>query len=290
MSKEYFKVASFQGHAIEKNPVTALNKTVQVMEEANNNAVDILCMPESFLHGYLKTKAEASQYSIDLQSSSFSDLCSQFKTFQTTLLLGLNERYGDHFYNTTVVIEKGICLGFYRKAYTYAPYDYSSLGRNFPIFEKHGIPYGIVICYDINFFEPARILALKGAKILFCPMWNCISKNAKMLAWMHSKSHFITRAVDNHCWIIVSDIILEEGGSETCSGHASIISNRGEIVSKSEAFIENLLIYSIPTENLLETKENRLKGDKDLFEKMVETYRLRFDKERDQAPAIFQGV
>ncbi|HEV2524613.1 MAG TPA: carbon-nitrogen hydrolase family protein [Gammaproteobacteria bacterium] len=278
MNKKYLKVAAFQGHAIEKNPSKALDKTLQAMEEANNTAVDILCMPESYLHGYLKMKTEAAQYSMDLQSSGFSDLCSQFKEFQTTLLLGLNERYGDHFYNTTVVIENGTCLGFYRKAYTYAPFDYFSLGTDFPVFEKRGIPYGIVICYDINFLEPARILALKGAKILFCPMWNCISKDAKMLAWMHTKNHFIARATDNHCWIVASDIILEEDDAETCPGYASIISDKGDIVSKSQPFVENLLTYSIPIANLLENKEKRLRGNQDLFEKMVEAYSFRFNK------------
>lgn len=279
MNEKYFKVGTFQGLAIEKNPNKALDKTLQAMEEANKNSVDILCMPESYLHGHLKTKIEAAQYSMDLQSSYFSTLCAQFKTFKTTLLLGLNERAGDHFYNTTVVIENGTCLGLYRKAYSYPPYDYFSLGTDFPVFEKRGIPYGIVICYDINFLEPAKILALKGAKILFCPMWNCISKDAKMLARMHSKSHFMARAMDNHCWIIASDIILEDNRAETCPGYASIISNRGEIVSQSQPFVENLLTYSISIKNLLEKKERYLRGNKDLFEKMVEAYRFKFEIE-----------
>jgi len=58
MNEKYLKVASFQGHAIEKNPSKALDKTLQVMEEASSNSIDILCMPESYLHGYLKTKTE----------------------------------------------------------------------------------------------------------------------------------------------------------------------------------------------------------------------------------------
>lgn len=276
MDEKYLKVAAFQGHAIEKNPNQALGRTLKIAEEANKNSVDILCMPESYLHGYLKTREEVNEYSIDLESSVFADICSQFKTYKTTVLLGLNERHGDNFYNTTVVIENGACIGFYRKAYTYEPYDYFSLGTDFPVFEKHGIPYGIVICYDINFFEPARILALKGAKILFCPMWNCIAKDAKMLAWMHNKSHFMARAIDNQCWIVASDIIIEENTYETCSGYASIVSSKGEVVVKSEFFSENLLIYSIPKKNLLENKERRLKGNDQLFEKMVDAYRHRF--------------
>jgi len=273
--EKYLKVAAFQGKAIEKDPNKALEKTLQVMGEANDNAVDILCMPESFLHGYLKTVDEVNQYSIDLKSSAFSDICSAFKEFKTTLLLGLNERSGDQYYNTTVVIENGLYLGAYRKAYTYAPYDYFSLGSEFPVFEKEGIPYGIVICYDINFFEPSRILALKGAKIIFCPMWNTISKDAEMLAWMHSKSHFMARALDNHCWIIASDIILQDP-MRVCPGYASIISSKGEVVSKSEPFSENLLIYSIPKESLLKNKDKRLMGNKDLFTKMVEAYKNNF--------------
>ncbi len=55
----------------------------------------------------------------------------------------------------------------YRKAYTYAPYDYYSLGREFPVFEKKGIKYGIIICLDSTYREPAHIAALKGARILF---------------------------------------------------------------------------------------------------------------------------
>lgn len=68
MNENYLKVAAFQSHAIEKKPSKALDKTLQVMEKANSNSIDILCMPELYLHGYLKTKTEVNQYSIDLQS------------------------------------------------------------------------------------------------------------------------------------------------------------------------------------------------------------------------------
>ena len=276
MNENYLKVAAFQGRAIVKNRDHALEKTYALMEEADQNNLDILCMPESYLHGYLKTKHEVEQYSIDLKSAEFADLCAHFKKFKTTLLLGLNEQYADLFYNTMVVIENGICIGSYRKAYTYAPYDYFSLGNNFPIFKKNGIPYGIVICYDINFLEPARILALKGAKILFCPMWNTISKDSKMLASMHNKAHFMGRALDNDCWIVASDIIVKTDNLETCCGYASIISHKGEVVCKSEPFMENLLIYSIPTRPLLESKNKRLQGNAVLFDQMIKAYQDRF--------------
>lgn len=273
---KFLKVAAYQGHAIVQDPTRALKKILEVMTEADNNNVDILCMPESYLHGYLKSDKEVTEHSISLDSLEFQVFCHEFRSFRTTLLLGLNERYQNKFYNTVVVIENGLCIGFYRKAYTYAPYDYFSLGSDFPIFKKKGVPYGVVICYDINFLEPSRILALKGAKVIFCPMWNSISKDAKMLAWMHNKSHFMARALENRCWIVASDIIVDEDKNETCSGYSCIISNKGELVSKSEPFAENLLTYSIPISSLKNDSERYLKGRKDLFEKMIDTYKEKY--------------
>jgi predicted amidohydrolase len=268
----YLQIAAYQGKIAEKSPASSLEKTLQIMSLANSRDVDILCMPESYLHGYLDTREDALKYSIDLQSNEFASLCDQFKSFSTTLLLGLNERDGDKIYNTVVVIEQGRFLGKYRKAYTYCPYDYFSLGREFPVFEKRGVKYGIIICLDSTYREPAYITALNGAKILFCPSFNRVQQDARMLHYLRRKSHFITRAFDNHCWFVCSDIIWDEHDNQTCPGYACILDNNGEIVATAEAFNESLLTYSIPIHNLLETKNTRLLGTPDLFKMMQDTY------------------
>ena len=35
-------------------------------------------------------------------------------------------------------------------------------GRHFPVFERDGFMFGVVICADGGYVEPSRILALKG--------------------------------------------------------------------------------------------------------------------------------
>lgn len=241
-------------------------------ELAEKRGIDILCFPESYLHGYFANKEDAIKHAINLQSEAFSNLCKLFSKFNhTTVLLGLNELDNDGIYNTVVVIEKGQCIGKYRKAYTYSPYDYYSVGRDFPIFEKKGIKYGIVICLDSAYREPAHIAALKGARIIFCPSFNRIAKEARMLHYLHRKSHFVSRAFDNHCWFVVSDIIWDEV-NEVCPGYSCILSDDGELVAKAEPFQENILTHSISLDALKIRKKTRIFGNPELFEIVKKTY------------------
>ena len=281
MKDNYFTVASYQGKIIEKCVDKSLEQTLQVMQAAEERKVDILCMPESYLHGYLNSKDEALQHSIEFQSTEFAKLCESFKVYsKTTLLLGLNERDGDKIFNTVVVIENGQFIGKYRKAYTYPPYDYFSLGREFPVFEKRGVKYGIIICLDSVYREPAHITALNGAKILFCPGFNRVSNNERMLHYLKRKGHFISRAFDNNCWLVVSDIIWDENDNQICPGYACILNDDGEIVSIAEPFSESILTYSIPVNKLQEKRKLRLMGNPELFTIMQNAYENALSKSK----------
>jgi len=265
------KVASYQGVHFEKCPEKNLQKTRQVIEQASKDNVDILCMPESYLHGYFADASLAKKYSIDLESNEFADLCHQFSGYSTTLIIGINERDGEKIFNTSVVIEAGKFVGKYRKAYTYPPYDYFSLGREFPVFEKRGVKYGIIICLDSTFREPAFITALKGARILFCPMFNRVSRDEKLLQLLSRKSHFITRAFDNNCWFLSSDVVWNSD-DQVCQGYATIVNSDGLVVAQSQPFAETLLTYSIPLTELQAEPKKRLRGNAELFDVVNEIY------------------
>ena len=134
---KFLSVGVFQGKIQTGNANANFEKTIEQLNLAETRGIDILCMPESFLHGYFETKEEAVVHSIDLDSEAYSVILEKLKQFnKTTLLLGLNERHNNQIYNTVVVIEKGIHVGKYRKAYTYSPYDYFNLA-----FWRHFLPY-----------------------------------------------------------------------------------------------------------------------------------------------------
>lgn len=273
----YFRVAAYQGPIVEKSPELSLEKTIDVMNEANNQDIDILCMPETFLHGLLATKEEALEFSIDLKSTEFASLCQKFSVFKkTTLLLGLNEREGNALYNTVVVIDKGACIGKYRKAYYDG--DYFLQGNSFPVFEKRGVKYSILICYDSWFREPALISALKGADVLFCPSFNRIRNESDIMQRLARKNHCIARAYDTQCWFVASDIIWYESEEDNrlCPGFACILDTHGNIITEGSSYTEMLLTHSIPMNELLNGhRKKRLLGNEALFDIFNEHYRLR---------------
>ena len=275
-SYDCFTIAAFQGRCKEGDPKSNFVKVMELMKESEERKIDILCLPESFLHGYFSCKDQALQYSIDLKSDEFHALCDKLKIFsRTTLLLGLNEKHNDELFNTVVVIENGHCLGKYRKAYTYPPYDYYSLGCDFPVFEKHGVKYSVIICLDSVYREPSLISALSGAQILFCPMFNRVSNDARMLHYLNRKSHFVSRAFDNQCWFVASDIVWDENDSQVCQGYATILDDDGQVVAQSQPFQEMLLSYSIPIKYLTgekSIKRTRRYGNPELFEKVKLAY------------------
>ena len=52
-----------------------------------------------------------------------------------------------------------------------APHDgYRGVWRVLDHFDLHGVKIGIQICYDRKYPEGSRLLALKGAEILFMPI------------------------------------------------------------------------------------------------------------------------
>jgi len=100
------------------------------------------------------------------------------------LVFPFGEKNGRYYYNSCLVVDKnGKHLGVYRKTHIPAilpsklpggtgSYEkfYFSPGSDFPVFELCGTRIGIQICYDRKYPEGSRLLALKGAEILFMPI------------------------------------------------------------------------------------------------------------------------
>jgi predicted amidohydrolase len=88
---------------------------------------------------------------------------------------GLVEREGAAIYNTAVLIDReGRVAGKYRKVHL--PYDEFegglTPGSAYPVFQTDFGKVGMMICWDSEFQDPARALALAGAEIILLPIWD----------------------------------------------------------------------------------------------------------------------
>ena len=93
--------------------------------------------------------------------------------YKIALVFGYPELVGEQVANSAVLIgpDGGILLN-YRKSHLFGELDramFKHIGAEFPIAELHGVHIGLLICYDIEFPEPARRLAVAGADIILVP-------------------------------------------------------------------------------------------------------------------------
>ena len=243
-----FRVAAFQGRITQGDPESSLARTCEALAWAERRDAHVLCMPETYLQGYYKIREQAWGNSIDLESSEFADVCSRVAGYNATLLLGLNERRGADLYNTMVVIERGQLLGTYSK--NYLVYDYFERGVDFPVFERGGVKYGIIICADSGYVEPARIEAMRGAQVIFSPHFNHLPHDKVDHHYRRVRSHHVARAVENSCWLVRSNVIWPDDGEFVGLGDSFILNELGEIVCAAGMLTEAMLFHAIPRDHL----------------------------------------
>jgi len=243
-----FRVAAFQGRIKERDPEASIEATCRALEWADERDAHVLCMPETFLQGYFDTREEAWEHSIELDSSEFADICSRLGAYSATLLLGLNERRGPDLYNTVVVLEHGKLVGRYSK--NYLVHKYFKRGLEFPVFERAGVKYGIIICADSGHLEPARILAMRGAQVIFSPHFNRMPHDKVDHHYRRVRSHHVARAVENGCWVVRSNIIWPDDGQRLGLGDSFILNELGEFVCQAGMLTETMLFHAIPKESL----------------------------------------
>ena len=146
------------------------------LQMADERGVQIVSFPECCLTGYFDKEAPTRKHALRLDGPELKSFLEQTGHFRATVIAGFNERRGDDLYNTALVAERGRLLGVYSKTFAYMPFH--KKGSDFPVFEREGVKFGVIICADGGYPEPARILALKGARVIFAPHYNYIDRKS----------------------------------------------------------------------------------------------------------------
>jgi predicted amidohydrolase len=227
-----------------------LAKVVKGLERADQERVHVVCFPECFLTGYQDTEAAVRTSAFAAGSPQFMKLLDRTSRFEATFVVGYNEVRGPDLYNTAVVITKGHILGSYSKCSAYMPFH--KQGRDFPVFERDGVKFGVVICSDGGYIEPARILALKGARIIFSPHYNYISKEGLLDHFTTVRSDHVARAVENRIWFVRGNNVTPgkkdpaiQGYDGVGYGDSYIVDPFGEILVRSRRHHEDFIFADI---------------------------------------------
>ena len=171
------KVAGIQMKCF-TDPEQNIQKAVYMLKMAAEEKARIVCFQELFYtHWFPKGKDERNfVLAEEIHGPLIKTLKQKAKELQIVIVAPIFEREDKTYYNSCVVIDQnGVLLGVYRKNHLpqiplWEETYYFSVGNlGFPVFHTQSATIGIQMCWDNFFPEGARILALKGAQIIFCP-------------------------------------------------------------------------------------------------------------------------
>ena len=225
-----------------------LAKVVKGLERADGDRVEVVSFPECCLTGYPDKEELARKSAFAVDSPQMMKLLDMTGRFEATFVVGFNEARGADLYNTAVVVHKGHVLGTYSKCSAYM--KFYKQGREFPVFTRGGVTFGVIICSDGGYIEPARILALKGARIIFAPHFNYIGAKGLIDHFQKVRADHVARAVENDVWFVRgNNVVLDKDASLSYDGvgygDSYVIDPSGEMVVRSRRHREDYLIADI---------------------------------------------
>lgn len=118
---------------------------------------------------------------------------------------------------------KAHLMEVHTKSHDYTERDVFEAGDEFCAFDTPWGRFGILICYDIRFPEPARLLALKGVRLLVV----CAAFNNKV-GPQHWEILLRCRALENELWVCGVNPVYKYGNYEAW-GHSMIVDPNGQI-------------------------------------------------------------
>ena len=133
------------------------------------------------------------------------------------------------------------------KLYFRAGQEYKVLTTEFEPYAK----FGTIICYDRRFSESARMLALQGAEIMFCPA--AAPGYAGGLNWDIVNQ---ARALDNQMFAVYSNRV-GKAFDKTYFGDSLIVNPKGEILTRAGEKPDFILSATIDLEEVDAERINR---------------------------------
>ena len=136
------------------------------------------------------------------------------------LCAGLSEKERDIVFNTQVLVGPEGYIGKQRKLHLSRDEAfYYKGGREIPVFDVGPVKVGISICYDNQFPEVARVLALRGAEVLLMPhagrfkLWDdTLESESAARQYSHEfLKKYALRARENACFAVLADQVGRAG-------------------------------------------------------------------------------
>lgn len=188
---------------------------------------DLAVFPESVTTGFTPgIPAEELWHRIDpVPGPAVAKVADAARQLKVHVVLPLYERGTEKgvIYNSSVLINDcGEVVGIYRKTHPFPTErlsggGWTTPGYEAPVFSTRLGHIGMIICYDGDFPELSRVMALKGAEIITRP-------SALLRSYEIWEMTNMARAYDNHVYMVAVNAVGSDAGGTYYFGHSMIIS------------------------------------------------------------------
>lgn len=228
------------------------------VEWCEAEGVEILCCPEAILGGLADSAARPADFALDVESGALSAVLAPLASNSVTTILGLTEIAAGQLYNSAAVFHRGALAGLYRKLHPAIRKSIYRPGDQTPVFRVGGLTFGILLCNDSNFPEPARAMASQGATALFVPTNNSLPPERADVVLAARKTD-IARATENSVSIIRADV-AGRTADLVSYGSSGIVGPDGTVLQAAQRLTEDLLVVDLDmTPRAQATGQNSLK-------------------------------
>lgn len=272
------RAASVQFQHVAGDKAANLNLARGFVERAAQQGVELIAFPECCLSGYWRLR-HLSRAALDELAEPIPDgpLCQALlemsRRHGMTIGAGFIERAPDgRLFNAYAVAMPDGELRSHRKLHAFVS-EHLSCGDQYTVFDTpHGWRVGVLICYDNNLVENARLTALAGAEILLAPhqtggcrsgspqamsaidvaLWENRDRDPEalrrefqgpkgrgwLLRWLPSRAH------DNGMFLLFANGVGRDD-DEVRTGGAMILDPYGRILAESQALSDDLVIHDL---------------------------------------------
>ncbi|MGE5704098.1 MAG: carbon-nitrogen hydrolase family protein [Clostridia bacterium] len=204
-----------------------LSRAIAAIRHCREKQADYVLFPELFLTGYFIAERIA-ELSEPVDGESIQRLQQAVREIGVGIIIGFPEVSEGRYYNSAVFIEKdGQIKGVYRKVHLFdKERGFFTPGDDCPVMETAcGARIGLMMTYDVEFPEMARVYAVNGAQVL-------LVLNAHNVPFEPHQELFLrARGLENQLFVAAANTV---GLQETTLffGESAVISPDGNFLAK----------------------------------------------------------
>jgi 5-aminopentanamidase len=240
------KVAAYQAPLLGAGSMEAVDLIRAAVKACERAGVEILCCPEAILGGLADYAIDPFDFAIDVESGELDETLRPLSSACVTTIVGFTERSrSGRLFNSAAIFSGARVVGLYRKLHPAINRSVYEGGDRMPVFTINGLTFGIIICLDSTYVEPARTMASRGAEALFVLSNNGLPRHrATPELVADARGVDIARALEHGVFVIRADV-AGDNSALASFGSSGIVSPHGTVLAAAEPSMTGLVIADI---------------------------------------------